>query len=89
MPVMSPGNIVSVGKSFWVCLLVWTCLVLSAVVSGQDQDGGSDKEDWLMTCCGDEPIRENRTLVNLGYLTAVKGDLRNRSVHLDICANRK
>ena len=36
------------------------------------------EKDWLMTCCGDEPIRNNRTLVTLGYLTAVKGRLRNR-----------
>ena len=29
------------------------------------------QQDWLMTCCGDAPLRRNRTLVTLGYLTAV------------------
>jgi hypothetical protein len=34
--------------------------------------------DTLLDCCEDEPVKPNRTHVTLGYLAAVKGDLRNR-----------
>ena len=38
----------------------------------------SDELDILLDCCDDKPVKDNRTVVKLGYLAAVKGDLSNR-----------
>ena len=40
--------------------------------------GGGDNDEELLDCCHDQPVQPNRTVVKLGYLAAVKGDLSNR-----------
>ena len=47
-------------------------LLLSCDTSiGQDKDD-IEKQDWLKPCCGNKTLQnKNRTLVTLGYLTAV------------------
>jgi hypothetical protein len=35
-------------------------------------------DPMLYECCDAQPIRTDRTVVELGYLTAVTGDLHNR-----------
>lgn len=71
MPMMSPGPI-------WAMLIICNACFAMGQNSAQQEAIEDIEQDWIMTCCGDEPIQDNRTLVTLGYLTAVKGDLRNR-----------
>jgi hypothetical protein len=76
MPVMSPGPIKwAHGPALGLLVIFLMCRDTL-----EEVNNSPESKDWLMTCCGDEPIRENRTLVTLGYLTAVLGDLRNRLV---------
>uniref|UniRef100_A0A0K2TAL9 Uncharacterized protein n=5 Tax=Lepeophtheirus salmonis TaxID=72036 RepID=A0A0K2TAL9_LEPSM len=34
--------------------------------------------DPLLKCCGNVPLKKNRSIITLGYLTAVKGNMHNR-----------
>lgn len=72
MSMMSPGMGL-VGKLVILLLICCDTNVYGNQVTTQDNE-----QDWLMTCCGDAPIQENRTLVTLGYLPAVGGLLRHR-----------
>ena len=54
---------------------------LSQRVIGPEGNGsntGSDNDEELLGCCQDQPVQPNRTVVKLGYLAAVKGELSNR-----------
>lgn len=78
-------------------LLVATIVVGPWCVAGQTIDtigdgfetaaptppNDEDNVGLVKDCCNDEPIKTNRTLVELGYLTAVKGDMHNRYVLID------
>ena len=59
-------------------------LLLSCDTSiGQDKDD-IEKQDWLKPCCGNKTLQnKNRTLVTLGYLTAVT-KLKGRWVPFEI-----
>ena len=63
---------------YLVILLFLICDNYFYNVNGQESESTEintiediQQQDWLMTCCGDAPLRRNRTLVTLGYLTAV------------------
>lgn len=53
---------------------VWT--VLAVLV--QFSLASSKELHEILACCRDQPIKSNRTVVELGYLTAVMGDLHYR-----------
>lgn len=75
MSMMSPGISIinSVAK-----LVIFLLICCDSNVYGNQVTTQDNEQDWLMTCCGDSPIEENRTLVTLGYLPAVGGFLRHR-----------
>jgi hypothetical protein len=80
----------------WMFLPIHVAVVAAIVVAGQNSysalgsqvispdpmNGSSLNADFdtLRDCCEDRPVNNNRTVVKLGYLAAVKGDLSNRSV---------
>lgn len=72
----------------WILLLAsLACLQRRTFAAGggigdlPSQQPEVDEEDELDSCLRNNvPPRGDRTVVNLGYLTAVKGDLRNRYV---------
>jgi len=64
---------------FWIQLLALLANCFGADLPSQQQPDQVDEEDELDKCLkNNKAPLTNRTVVNLGYLTAVKGDLRNR-----------
>ncbi len=68
----------------FLLVLLSCCALLEAALapassSSEEASGTASKDLYqLLECCEEGQVRDNRTVVELGYLAAVKGKLHNR-----------
>ena len=66
----------------FIAVLAAAAAASASEPAGEDDNGEAKAKDLeeILKCCGDAPIKRNRRVVEIGYLTAVKGAMHNRFV---------